>query len=149
MLTLDYLDIKSMDETELLNYVIHKVLRDNPNLERGEDLTGPACLAQNGKLLSEKEANGMENIDKKYVIEAKTILISIKDFIDEKTVWKFPEDEAKWIHFYALIRPLYINEMVLDKEIEYLDPKTFKPYKVTVTQDMIDQQKVFIRYGVQ
>lgn len=55
MLTLNYLDIKSMDETELLNYAIHKVLRDNPNLERGEDLTGPVCLARNGKLLSEKK----------------------------------------------------------------------------------------------
>lgn len=91
----------------------------------------------------------MEKIDDKYVILAKSIAISLKDFVSEDTVWKFPEDKLLWIHFYALIKPLWINEVVLGQEIEYMDPKTFKPYKVIVTQEMIDNQKIILRYGVQ
>ncbi len=142
-------DIKNMKESELLNFSIEKIMRDNPHLKRGEDMTYPVCLGWDGKLFLEKEANNMEKIEEKYIINAKTIHISCIKFIDEKSVWNIHEDKSNWIYFYQLFKPPYYETYSLGKEVTFIDAETYTTFKKIVTQEIIEQQNLFIRYGVQ
>lgn len=136
--------LQFMSGEKLNETVWSQFFKDNPQLKRGETMQGPVAFARNGTLIVDLYAV----IPDEYIIEAVSLKVNLTPS------WELPNLELGrffgWAYPYQVLSPSYFSpQKKLGEMTTVMDPDTFEPKEVAVTQQMIDAARyVILRFAI-
>lgn len=145
----------SMDTFSLNEWAVRRLQLANPWLIRGDDMTSPVGLFRDGKMITDLYSPIDNDKIEGYVVMAKSLPFSLKQLAnDDLNDWKLSQLDFvdNRIYFYTVcslnydigLQKLFDN---VGDIIRVTHSRDYEVYEVPMTEDMFDNQKIYVSYG--
>lgn len=147
--------LTNLDQFNRNEWAVNRLLMANPWMIRGDNMTNPIGLFKDGKEIKDDFTPIDNDLIESYVVMAKSLPFSLKQLAnDDLNDWKLSQLDFvdNRIYFYTVcslnydigLQKLFDN---VGDIVKVTYSRDYESYEVPMTEDMFDNQKIYVRYG--